>query len=175
MILSTTSKTPHFLSKSGGFSMIEVLITLVILSIGLLGLAGLQAVGLRNNNTAYLRTIATQQLNDMADSMRTNRPGVLQGSYDAISGVPANPGCIESPSGCSPTLVAQYDHFAWNTKNQSLLPNGTGTVARCPLANFPLGCPAGSNRFVISVIWEEIPAGANNPNTNTTLSITVDL
>jgi type IV pilus assembly protein PilV len=175
MTTSSTSKTPHFHAKSRGFSMIEVLITLVILSIGLLGLAGLQAVGLRNNNTAYLRTIATQQLNDMADSMRANRPGVLLGSYNAISGIPANPGCIDSATGCSPALVAQYDHFSWNTKNQSQLPQGTGTVVRCPVANFPTGCPAGSNRFVISVTWEEIPAGANNVNTNTTLSITVEL
>lgn len=148
--------------RSSGFSLVEVLIALVILSIGLLGLAGLQAAGLRNNNSAYLRTIATQQSDDMADRMRANRPGVITGAYDAMAGVPANPGCIATT--CATAQLAQYDNFFWNTMNGNLLPLGAGSVTR-------VASPAGINRFDISVAWDDSRSGA----ANTTFSIRVEL
>ena len=55
-----------------GFTLIEVLISMLILAVGLLGLAGLQATGLRNNLSAYNRSQATQLAYDMADRMRAN-------------------------------------------------------------------------------------------------------
>lgn len=55
-----------------GFTLVEVLVALLILSIGLLGLAGLQAGGLRSNHSAYLRSQAVMLAHDMADRMRSN-------------------------------------------------------------------------------------------------------
>lgn len=128
-----------------GFSMLEVLIAILVISFGLLGLAGLQAVGLKNNQTAYLRSLATQQAYDMADRMRTNMTGVAAGSYDNIAtGVGSDPGCISNTSGCTPTQMAQNDRFAWNTANAALLPGGSGIV---------VGTSA--TIFTITVSWSE--------------------
>ncbi|MBI2779429.1 MAG: type IV pilus modification protein PilV [Gammaproteobacteria bacterium] len=136
-------------ATQGGFTLLEVLIAIVVLSIGLLGLAGLQAAGLRNNQGAYLRTIATQQAYDMADRIRANPlgAGTTAGSYDNISGTGSDPGCIAS--GCTPVAMAQYDAYEWNTANQDLLPAGQGTVKR-----------TAANRFTITVMWDDARTGA---------------
>ena len=59
-----------------GFTLIEVLIAMLVLAVGLLGLAGLQATSLKNNQSAYNRSQATQLAYDMADRMRANVAGV---------------------------------------------------------------------------------------------------
>lgn len=142
----------NLLSSSGsasqrGFTMIEVLIAILVLSIGLLGLAGLQATGLRNNHQAYQRSIATQQVYDMADRMRANPAGVDAGAYNAISGIPTNPGCTGSGT-CSPANIAAYDAAEWNSANAALLPSGAGTVA-----------VVGPDVFTIIVTWDELKTG----------------
>jgi len=65
-----------------GFTMLEVLVAILVVTLGLLGLAGLQTVSLRNNTSSAQRTIATQLAYDMADRMRANWASVLQGDYD---------------------------------------------------------------------------------------------
>lgn len=65
-----------------GFTLLEVLVAIVILSFGLLGLAGLQAIGLKNNHSAYLRTQANTLANDIFERMRANREAALAGEYD---------------------------------------------------------------------------------------------
>lgn len=155
----------NHITSQRGFTLLEVLIAIVVLSIGLLGLAGLQAAGLRNNTSAYMRTIATQQVHDMADRMRANLPGVITNAYDAIAGIPADPACISAATGCSIANLAIYDAFAWNTRNQNLLPLGVGTVTRV------VGAPAGVNRFTISIGWDDNRTGA----VNTTFTTTIDL
>ena len=59
-------------NKNAGFTLIEVLIAMLVLAVGLLGLAGLQATSLRNNQSAYNRSQATQLAYDLADRMRAN-------------------------------------------------------------------------------------------------------
>jgi len=61
-------------NKQRGFTLLEVLIALLVLSIGLLGLAALQTTGLRSNEMASMRTTATQLAYDISDRMRAN-PG----------------------------------------------------------------------------------------------------
>ena len=135
----------------GGFTLLEVLIAIVVLSIGLLGLAGLQAAGLRNNNSAYMRTIATQQIYDMTDRLRNKPEGVASTGYDAVTGIPTSPNldCLTA-TGCSPADMATYDAFEWNTANKNLLPSGQGTVTRVGT----------TNRFTITVMWDDARTGA---------------
>ena len=102
--------------------MIDVLVAMVVLSIGLLGLAGLQATGLRYNHGAYLSTQATLQAYDMADRMRANMAGVDNGDYDSISGVIAPPVNCALANCSSSSDMAKYDAYQWNLDNQNLLP-----------------------------------------------------
>jgi len=163
---------PHK-KRQKGFSMLEVLITIVVISFGLLGLAGLQAVGLKNNQTAYLRSLATQQAYDMADRMRANKLGVTAGSYNSIAaGAGSDPGCITS--NCSASQMAAYDRFSWNIANAALLPGGAGSVYRANADCTTLD--ATSNRFCIRVSWtEKCTAGESGCATNGTFSRNFDV
>src|ERR1051326_4395944 len=88
----------HFPSDdSGGFTLIEVQIALLVLSIGLLGIAGLQIGGLFATRGAEQGSIATMLVRDMADRLRGNPVGLMAGLYDAI-------GSLQSidPAGIAP-------------------------------------------------------------------------
>ena len=122
-------------------SMLEVLITLVLLAIGLLGIAGLQLTGIKFTHNANVRYQAMLQATDMADRMRANLAGVTAGAYNNISGIGSDPNCIASR--CSPTQMAQTDQFAWNSANLRLLPQGAGTVTR------------NGNTYQITITWQE--------------------
>lgn len=73
-----------------GFTLIEVLVALVILSVGLIGLAALQTGGLRNNNSALIRSRAVLAAEDILDRMRANRADALDEDYDIAIGDAVN-------------------------------------------------------------------------------------
>lgn len=136
-----------YLTKNNGFSMLEVLVTVLVLSFGLLGMAALIATGMRSNNIAHYRSLATQQTLDIADRMRANLAGVRAGAYDGLDATtPTDPDCIVN--NCTEAQMAVHDHFQWNSANSRLLPNGSGTVTG-DLAN----------GFRINVSWTETGAG----------------
>ncbi|MES9962452.1 MAG: type IV pilus modification protein PilV [Candidatus Sedimenticola sp. 20ELBAFRAG] len=113
-----------------GFTLIEVLVTLVVLSVGLLGLAGLQGGSLQSNRSAYLRTQASVLAYDLIDRMRSN-PG---GSYAGFStdSAPEGGDCQGSAKTCTVTELANYDKARWATELARLLPGGSGSVGRDP-------------------------------------------
>lgn len=74
-----------------GFSLLEVLVGLIILAIGLLGLAGMQMKSLRHNNEAYLRSQATLQTYDIMDRMRANRENIQDYEIDFEDEAPSDP------------------------------------------------------------------------------------
>jgi type IV pilus assembly protein PilV len=104
-----------------GFSLIEILITLVVLSVGLLGLAALHAESLRSGRSAYLRTKAVSLASDMADRMRSNRPAALAGNYVSTMGDHgSNNDCADDKTGgatkaCGPANMAKHDIWLWKT------------------------------------------------------------
>lgn len=120
---------------NGGFTMIEVLVAMVVLSVGLLSLAGLQVISLRTSHSSYLRTQATIQSYDIMDRMRVNTVGVNKGNeeggYDkptqAESAGTENTAC-ETTAGCEITAVAPHDLFRWNKAIADVLPDGVGIV-----------------------------------------------
>ena len=145
MILYKTST----IKWQSGFTMLEVLVAIVVLSFGLLGLAGLQADGLRNNTSAYLRTQANLLAYDMLDRMRANLQGVENGNYDDLLGTtPSDPACISS--GCSIAQMADHDAYEWSQKLSEILPEGQGRV---------IGSGIGSI-FTITVMWDDRRTGA---------------
>jgi type IV pilus assembly protein PilV len=137
-----------------GFTLLEVMVAIVVLSLGLLGLAGLQAATLRNNQIAYYRAIAVQQTYDMADRIRANQAGATAGEYNALAAIiPAAPDCV-APNTCSPADMAVADHSQWNNNNARMLPGGSGTVTN-----------AAGNNFIITVMMTENEmSGASDPN-----------
>lgn len=148
-----TRFTDETKKRQTGFTMLEVLVAIVVLSFGLLGLAGLQADGLRNNTSAYLRTQANLLAYDMLDRMRANLQGVENGDYDDLLGTaPTDPGCISS--GCSIAQMAQHDAYEWSQKLAEILPEGQGKVA---------GTGIGSV-FTITVMWDDLRTGATGTN-----------
>ena len=134
-----------------GFSLLEVMVALLVLTVGLLGLSSLEMMALRKNHDSYVRSQAILQAHDMADRMHANVAGVEAGAYNAITGPGSNPPtCLSTASSptinCTPTQIAQFDAYEWNTANANLLPSGTGTVAG----------PDGNGRFTITPSWTEI-------------------
>lgn len=105
--------------RNSGFSLIEVLIALVIISVGLIGLAALQARGLQYNQGAYLRSQANVLAYDMIDRMRINRASAQAGAYNLSLAASA-------PSGS--TLAAQ-DLANWLGLLAGSLPAGDGEVS----------------------------------------------
>lgn len=117
----------HPTTRQKGFSLLEVLITILIVSFGLLGMAALIISGARSNNIAHYRSVASKQTEDIADRMRANRAGLIAGAYDALAATtPDSVDCVTNA--CSETQIATYDHAQWNTANAQLLPGGLGRV-----------------------------------------------
>ena len=119
------------MTKNTGFTLIEVLIAMLVLAVGLLGLAGLQATSLRNNQSAYNRSQATQLAYDLGDRMRANVAGKT--TYTAIlpSSATAKPNCLTT-TGCNPVDMAENDLFEWISAVRNNLPSGIGTIAPNP-------------------------------------------
>jgi type IV pilus assembly protein PilV len=138
--------------KEGGFTLLEVLVALLVLTIGLLGLAALQASGTRYVHGSYLRSQAVIQAYDMADRIRANLPGVQAGDYTDLSGIPSTHSDCTSSS-CSAAQMAQFDLWQWNTANASLLPSGAGTVT---IAANPGVCAVANCVCTITVSWNEV-------------------
>jgi type IV pilus assembly protein PilV len=115
-------------ARERGFTLIEVMVSLVVLSIGLLGIGKLVLFSARANDSAYLRGQATEMAYEILDNMRGNRATAMQQGYDtALATVPSNPGsCIASA--CSETTLAQYDVYMWKTRVAAALPSGQASV-----------------------------------------------
>lgn len=141
-----------------GFTLIEVLVTLVVLAIGLLGLAGLQASSLKHNNNAYQRTQATFLAYDILDRMRANPMGVEAGNYNAINTgtPPTSPACITT--GCTPAQLADNDIVEWSTDLTAVLPSGNGVIEGNG-ANAP---------FTVKIMWDDMRTGVTGTGCDST-------
>lgn len=120
-----------------GATLIEVLIALLVLSIGLLGMAGLQSQSIKVNHSAYYRSQATFLAYDIAERMRANRDVALAGGY-AVD-FPASTTSNTQGSGD----LATQDKAQWLNVLASRLPNGTGKIAHTGLL------------FEVSVRWDD--------------------
>jgi type IV pilus assembly protein PilV len=117
----------HESRRESGFSLIEVLVALLVLSIGLLGLAALQAQGLRFNHDAYVRTQATHLAYDIVDRMRLNNTNLA-----AYTGGDPGGACdpVANPS------TPDEDLNCWYRGLAAALPGGTGVIAANATANY---------------------------------------
>lgn len=119
-----------------GFSLVEVLIAMLVLAIGLLGLAALQAQSLRFNHDAFVRSQATTLAYDIIDRMRANRDNAT-----AYPQTPQDPGTT-----CDPTVASvNMDLSCWFDTLQETLPAGDATITQRAAPNDDL--------FDITIMW----------------------
>jgi type IV pilus assembly protein PilV len=121
----------HLSSRQRGVSLIEVLVAVLIFSLGLIGMAGLLIMATRSNQVAYLRTQVTFLAQNMADRMSSNPMGVWNGKYDGTYPSAVTQDCA---SGCTPDQLAKYDQQAWSTQLKTFLPNPSASIV-CTAAN----------------------------------------
>lgn len=138
-------RTPQSRFSAAGFSLLEVLIALVILSVGLLGVSGLIMTSLKANDGAYLRSTANTLAYSILDRMRANRESATQGEYNIGLGqaAPVSATCLQSSNctaaqltalcmgsanNCTPGQMAQADLGTWEQDLASDLPSGTGSI-----------------------------------------------
>ena len=166
-------------SRHRGFSLIEVLVALVIIGVGMLGIAKIQALSYASTGTAAQRSIAAILASSMASAMRANRsywavqaatvqqtvtitgsaftPAPTDGTLTATS-----PTC--NGSTCTPQQLAAYDLHQWATAVSGALPNSVAKVICVPPAatSYPVGC-------TITVNWSERNIGLNAQSQATTV------
>lgn len=112
-------------TKQSGFTLLEILVAMLVMAIGLLGLAGLMASSMRNNLSASQRTQATWAAYSIVDRMRANRVVAVAGGYATAMGAAA--ACVAAPS--SSGSVPAQDIAAWKNQLACALPAGTGSIA----------------------------------------------
>jgi len=119
-------------SANKGFTLVEVLVTVVIFSVGLLGLAGLQATGIKLNHSSLIRSQATLLVYDIVDCMRANRTNVANYALAKSDGKPT-----------TLTTQADRDLDEWLTNLSAYLPSGDGAVT------------LNGNRATVQVWWDD--------------------
>jgi len=154
-----------------GVTMLEVLIAILIISVGLLGTAGLQAVGLRASVAANERTAATLLAYDAADRMRANMAGVALGAYHNYTAT-QTANCL-ALAGCTPQQLAQHDMWEWNNAIALALPSGIGIVCRDSSADdgtsnaslTAAACDGLGPQYVVKIWWYEDRSSSNPTGT----------
>jgi type IV pilus assembly protein PilV len=152
-----------------GFSLLEVLISVLILAVGLISLSSLYVAGTQNNKNAALRTLATQQAYDMADRMRANMTGLIAApsAYHRPTAT-ENTNC-RAAAGCTAAQMAQHDMYEWNNSasavsNAAVLPGGMGVVCLDSTPNDGTyngtsitndGCDGLGTMYAIKIWWRD--------------------
>lgn len=143
------------LRKSKGFSLVEVLITLIIMSVGMLGIAGLYVQSMQAGRTSMLRHHAVTLAGDIADRIRANP--MAGAAYTATPGQDNN--CAGVDAICDAGQMAAHDIFLWRAQATDFLPPmGDGTEQVIVALNAAALPPT----FTITVRWDE-PTPDNDP------------
>lgn len=143
---------------SQGFSLIEVLVALLILSIGVVGVTGVQLSSIKFNQVSQQRSYAAQHALSITERMRSNLEGVRPPANFYIfdwpfatipSKVPAAPAgdCTAPAAACTPQQMANKNLNQWLTQLAASLPSGRGTITQNSAL---VGAP-----YVVTVMWEE--------------------
>ena len=122
--------------RTRGFTLVEALVALLVISIGLLGIAAMQLTSLRSNHSSSLRSQATLLAYDIVDRMRANQNAANNGAYDIALSATAAGG-----------TVAGDDLVRWKQNLTNTLPAGKGAVARSGAGS--------ATKFTVTVQWDD--------------------
>lgn len=170
------------LSRQRGISLIEVMMAVLIFSIGLIGLASLMVMATRSNHAAYVRTQAVFLANSMAARMSANPIGVWNGDYNSTA-YPVSSSSIGCGSGaaCDAAELATHDQRLWSSQLKTFLPNptasiacgGVGTAGYDPTSKMARRPPYGGN-CTMTINWNEQGAGDSDHRDSEAKSFTWD-
>ena len=135
-----------------GATLIEILVTVLILSVGLLGLASTQTMSLRNGNSAYQRYLASVAAYDILERMRANTAENYNGL--SVTGTETAP-AQKCESTCTSAQLKTLDTWQWAQLLSNSLPAVEGVAMGT--ANFD----AATNLWTITITWSEQHTGAN--------------
>jgi type IV pilus assembly protein PilV len=136
---NSTPRSRRGARASAGFSLIEVMISVLVLALGMLGIAALQATALRNSQNAFERSQGVMQTYSILDAMRANRPAAIIGQYDLPSWT------CEPPD---PDSLAMSDLGDWISSMQASLSASACGKIECS-----------SENCLIEVRWDERGTG----------------
>jgi type IV pilus assembly protein PilV len=147
-------------TSQSGFSLIELLVALIVFSIGLLAIAGLQTVSKRANYESLQRTVAAQVANGALEDMRTNGGGI--GIYLAAGdigggsrGVQPVPNC-KAGAECNQAQKAAYDIWFWEQMLDGNLEMNAGTAAGglvLPTLCVTGPVAGGAGTYQVTIVW----------------------
>ena len=151
------SKHTRMKNSNRGFTLIEILITVLILGIGLLGLAGLQTKGLQYDQVAFMRSQAALLADDIVDRMRANLTETqANAGYDISFGETSNTSTNCASVLCDNTTMAGYDLKQWKDSLAAILPSGDGEITTVASVNGA----APAIDATVTVHWDETRSGA---------------
>jgi type IV pilus assembly protein PilV len=143
--------------RSAAFTLVEVMVALIVLSIGLLGIASMQAMALSSTSNARMRSLAAIEATSLASTMHTNRAywaTSAPASFTVVDGVISDTvlkttgvDCTSTTTPCTPARLAAYDTQRWAGALGAVLPHPSATIT-CPVATVPMNC-------TIYITWAE--------------------
>lgn len=160
-------------SLQRGATLLEVMVAVVVFSIGLLGVGAMLTSAIRGNHNSYLRTQAQTLAASMESRMSRNSIATWALLYNGTFG--AGGGSVECDTqSCSPAQLATADGVLWGQQIADTLPNGTATIACATAAALPPtadGYPPFRGRCLINIAWVEAgDIGSANPEVIQTFS-----
>jgi type IV pilus assembly protein PilV len=163
------TRLSRFAPAHAGFTLIEALVALALMSIGLLGIAGLQLAELRISKNTLQSAQATALAYSLADMMRANAAATDAGEYDFEPTVDSPPDPASAPDcskPCSPVQIARLDFAQWYAQVIGSLPSANVRVV-CEAAESGAPCPVSGAVRTITVFWNP---SRNSRSANTDFS-----
>ena len=150
------------IAASRGATLIEVLVSMLILAGGILGMNALQTSSIKSNQNAYMRQLANTYALDIIERLRANTQAAANDGYDDPAGV-VNANCV-SATGCTAAQMAGNDVAEWETLVSTNLPLGAGVVCldSTPNDGTPIApaCDGAGNLYAVKIWWDDDRSGA---------------
>ena len=119
--------------KQAGMSLLEVLVSVVVFSVGVMGVASLMLTSWRNNDATLSRTQSTILANEIYEKMLANLPAAESGNYNLSMSttlpVTTQLDCASNTANCSPAQVAAWDLAQWGARAQRVLPRADAAIS----------------------------------------------
>ena len=131
--------------RQAGFTMLEIMVTLLIITVGVLGTAGLQAFALKVNQGGQLRSQAVVLAIDLVERIEANNGAAITGGY-AVGSLPTTSPVDCGAAYCTESQLATYDLVSFNNRLQALLPGSSATITVAG---------AGPFTYTITINWVE--------------------